>query len=147
MTNRRQPPHVNRKRINRRPTRHIHAKQIERIERTPTHRAAGMAALLILLSVLLLATSCRGRARIEAAQIDATPAALATVTPEPEQIAPPQPAYVATADIEGATNAGPWLDTFAAVAAGLSFVAVCGGAVYLFASITGRAFIRRTPHG
>ncbi len=102
---------------------------------------------LVLLVVALAA--CRGRARIEAAQIDATPAALATLTPAPEQIQnnPPQPASLATGDIESsATDAGPWLDTFATVAAGLLFVSASGGVIFLFASMTGRAFIRSASH-
>ena len=101
-----------------------------------------LSALAAVLLCVALLTSCGGaiadrRAKLATAQPTTN---TATATPQPEQIqnTPPHPASVATG-IEG----GPLLDTFATVAAGLSFVAMCGGVVFLFASGIGRMFIKR----
>ena len=98
------------------------------------------------LMLLALMTGCGGaiaERRAKLATVQPTPSAIATEIPQAEQIqnTPPQPASVATG-IEGE----PWLGTFTAVSAGLMFVAVCGGVVYLYVWSVGRWLMRRNSH-
>lgn len=104
---------------------------------------------LIVLAVALLA-GCGGaitEKRAKLATTQPTPEALATATPQPDQNqdTPPQPVSAGQLEADGLERGG-MLDTFAAVSVGLLFLAICGGAVYLYASGVGAAIIRRNSH-
>lgn len=104
---------------------------------------------LALLAVALLA-GCGGaitEKRAKLATPQQAPAQVATATPQPEQTqdTPPQPVSAGQLEADG-IEGGPLLAIFASVSAGLLFLAICGGVVYLYASGVGAAIIRRNSH-
>ena len=98
------------------------------------------------LAVLLLA-GCSGaisakRATLATAQPTAQAVEL-TATAEPLAVETTQPQPI-TQDAGG--DLGPFVEWYALISVLLLFVAMTGGAVYLFASRIGAAFIRRNSH-
>lgn len=100
-------------------------------------------AVVLLLTVAMLLAGCRNRARL-ATEVDTTdPGAPIVATIEP--IPPTPPAQIdTTGDVSSAgADLGPFVEWYALISVLLLFVAIAGGAVYVFASCIGAAFIRR----
>ena len=99
---------------------------------------------VLLLTVLLLLSGCRNRARM-ATNTEPTPEALATVEPiatlEPIATTPPYPiAQDADADL------GPFINWLALISVLLLFVAIASGAFFVYCYFISRWAFQRNSH-